>query len=149
MTAELGSGLYFGAQPVINVFVLAAVAEPPSFEFGGVAPAETLAYPYARDDPGAHPHSYVTEFNLVFDVLPTDLRSYLSRCLRAASTAGDSMAWLGFEGSFGFDDILSDADAPQIYGVCAPGGEPVVATDLDALKTPEWRSIISSFRSQL
>ena len=54
------------------------------------------------------------------------------------------MVWLGFEGSFHFDNLLTEAVAPQVYGVCAPGGEPVVATDLPTLATPDWRLVIAA-----
>lgn len=149
MVADLALGLRFAAQPVVSVFVPGSLAAPPDFVFGGAAPAEVQTYPLERDDPGSFPYACVTEFDLVFDDLPADLHAYLAHCLRVACAAGDSVVWLGFEGSFHFDDILTDAIAPQIYGVCAPGVEPVVAPDLDTLKTPAWRSVIASFRSRL
>ncbi|MFC0508341.1 hypothetical protein [Micromonospora costi] len=149
MAADLASGLRFAAQPVVSVFVPGVPAVSPNFEFGGTAPAEVQTYSLERDDPGPFPYATVTEYDLVFDELPADLHGYLSHCLRAACAVADGVVWLGFEGSFHFDDILTEAIAPQIYGVCAPGVEPVVAADLDTLRTPEWRSVIGSFRRRL
>ncbi|MEU5724236.1 hypothetical protein ABZ783_20730 [Micromonospora sp. NPDC047738] len=121
---------------------------PPNFEFGGTAPAEVQTYLLERDDPDSFPYAWVTEYDLVFDELPADLDAYLVHCLGVACAAGDSVVWLGFEGSFHFDNVLTDAIAPQIYGVGAPGREPVVAPDLETLKTPAWRLIVRSFGSR-
>jgi hypothetical protein len=146
---ELGSGLYFGAQPVVSVFVPGAPEIRPIFEFDDVTPVEVQTYRLEREDPNSFPYPVVTEYDLVFDVLPADLHGYLRESLRAACAAADTVVWLGFEGSFWFSNILTEEIAPQIYGACAPGGEPVVAADLNTLRTAEWRSVISSYRGQL
>ncbi|MEU8285908.1 hypothetical protein AB0C01_16395 [Micromonospora sp. NPDC048905] len=145
MTAELASGLRFAAQPVVSVFVPGVPAEVPEFADGDVVPIEVLTYSLERDDP----YACVTEYDLVFDELPPLLHPYLAHCLRVACAAGDTVVWLGFEGSFDFDQLLIETLAPQVYGVCAPGGEPVVAKDLSVLRTPEWRAVIASHGSLL
>lgn len=149
MRSDLASGLYLGAQPLVSVFVVGTPATPPNFEIGGVVPAQVRTYQLERDDPEVFPYACVTTYDLVFDELPTDLQSYLRGCLRAACAAGNAVAWLGFEGSFHFGNILTAAIAPQIYGVCAPGREPAVVPDLEALKTPGWRSTVTGLREHL
>jgi hypothetical protein len=149
VAADLGSGLRFAAQPVVSVFVPGRPSPPPDFTSGGTAPAEVQTYLLERDDPGWFPHPVVTEYDLVFDELPADLHGYLEHCLRVASAAAGTVAWLGFEGSFHFDDILRDVSAPQTYGLGAPGTEPVVAPDLDALRTPQWAAVVRTFRDRL
>ncbi|MGC4876489.1 hypothetical protein ACLQ26_09550 [Micromonospora sp. DT43] len=149
MAADLASGLRFAAQPVVSVFVPGTPAVSPNFVFGGTAPAEVQRYSLEREEPDSFPYACVTEYDLIFDELPTDLDGYLRACLSAAALAGGSVVWLGFEGSFHFDNILTETVAPQVYGVGAPGVEPVVAPDLATLKTLEWRSVVTSFRSRL
>ncbi|MEU8220320.1 hypothetical protein AB0C47_31630 [Micromonospora taraxaci] len=149
MASDLASGLRFAAQPVVSVFVPGTPAVSPNFVFGGTAPAEVQTYSLEREDPGAFPHASVTEFDLVFDELPADLGGYLKDCLRAACSASGRVVWMAFEGSFHFDHILTEAIAPQVYGICAPGDDPVVVPDLETLKTPHWRSVVASYRSRL
>jgi hypothetical protein len=149
VAAELAAGLRFAAQPVISVFVPGRPSSPPDFTSGGTTPAEVQTYPLERDGPGWFPYPVVTEYDLVFDELPAGLHDYLAHCLRVASAAGGTVVWLGFEGSFHFDDILGDASAPQTYGLAAPGTDPVVAPDLDALRSPQWRAVVRSFRDRL
>ena len=144
MTADLAVGLQWAGQPIISIYVPGKPATPPDFVFGGVAPAAVMTFPLEGDS-----RIHVTNYDLVFDELPTDLCSYIGECLRAASAAGDTVAWAQFEGSFGIDEQLSDEDAPQIYGACAPGGEPAVAPDPESRRSPAWLSVIRSFRSQL
>lgn len=144
MFADLAAGLRFAAQPAVSVFVPGAPAGVPGFVAGGAAPLEVNTYLLERGDP----YACVTEYDLVFDELPPDLHSYLAHCLRVVYAAGGTVVSLGFEGSFHLDHILSEAVAPQVYGVCAPGGEPVVAKDLAILRTPEWRVVITSHGSR-
>ncbi|MGW5560015.1 hypothetical protein ACWER9_22675 [Micromonospora sp. NPDC003944] len=145
MTADLASGLRFAAQPVVSVFVPGVPARVPEFAGDGVVPLAVQTYSLERDDP----YACVTEYDLVFDELPPDLHRYLAHCLRVACAVGETVVWLGFEGSFHFDHLLSEAAAPQVYGVCAPGGEPVVAPDLRTLRTPQWRLVVTSHGSRL
>ncbi|MFG1895501.1 hypothetical protein ACGFIP_15925 [Micromonospora zamorensis] len=149
MAGDLASGLRFAAQPVVSVFVPGTPAVSPNFVYGGTAPTEVQTYSLEQEEPGSFRYACVTEFDLVFDELPADLGGYLQACLSAACSASANVVWLGFEGSFHFDDILTEAVAPQVYGVCAPGDDPVVAPDLATLRTPEWRSVVASFRSRL
>jgi hypothetical protein len=149
VTADLASALRFAARPVISVFVPGSQPSPPDFTSGGTAPVEVQTYLLERDDPGWFPHPVVTEYDLVFDELPADLHAYLAHCLRVGCAAGGTVVWLGFEGSFHFDHVLTDVSAPQTYGVGAPGVDPVAAPDLPALRTPGWRAVIRSFRDRL
>jgi hypothetical protein len=148
--SDIAEALCFTSQPIVSVFVPGNLGGSTlNVEFDGVAPAEVRSFVLEREDPNWFPYSHVTEYELVFEELPGDLHSYLGRCLLAASNATGTVVWLGFEGSFHFDNLFTNDVASQIYGVCAPGGEPVVATDLETLKTAAWRSVISSFRDQI
>ncbi|GAB4102226.1 hypothetical protein GCM10028790_12440 [Micromonospora taraxaci] len=150
MASDLASGLRFAAQPVVSVFVPGTPVVSPNFVFGGTTPAEVRTYSLEQDDPpGSFPCARVTEFDLVFDVLPADLGHYLEDCLKVACSASASVVWMAFEGSFHFDHILTEAIAPQVYGICAPGDDPVIVPDLETLKTPHWRSVVASYRSRL
>ncbi|MET8359660.1 hypothetical protein [Micromonospora sp. NPDC005171] len=145
MTADLASGLRFAAQPVVSVFVPGVPARVPEFADGDVVPVAVQAYSLERDDR----YACVTEYDVVFDELPPLLHRYLTHCLRVACAAGETVVWLGFEGSFHFDQLLTEANAPQVYGVCAPGGEPVVTPDLRTLATPQWRLLVAAHRGLL
>ncbi|GAA4985222.1 hypothetical protein GCM10023334_115970 [Nonomuraea thailandensis] len=49
------------------------------------------------------------------------------------------VAWLGFEGSFHFDHLLTADGAHQIYGVCSGGGPPELALEDEERRGERWR----------
>ena len=63
------------------------------------------------------------EYDLQFRDQPEDLPQVLTQVLNATSRTGCRVAWLAFEGSFHFDELLTDKVADQIYGVYAAGAK--------------------------
>lgn len=59
------------------------------------------------------------------------------------------MAWAAFEGTFHYDQLLTERVAHQVYGYCVTGAEPVVEWDTAALRSDEWRLGIGEARAAL
>ncbi|MFF3329472.1 hypothetical protein ACFYWX_07890 [Streptomyces sp. NPDC002888] len=59
------------------------------------------------------------------------------------------MAWAAFEGTFHYDELLTDQVAHQVYGYRTTGAEPVVEWDTAALRGEEWRHRIAEARAAL
>ena len=72
---------------------------------------------------------------------------FLRECLRKVSAHAEGIAWLTFEGAFGFDHLFTDDIADQIYGYCVTGDEPVVVWDLEIMKSDRWKREIREVRS--
>lgn len=62
---------------------------------------------------------------------------------------GGGVAWAAFEGSFRYDELLSERVAHQVYGYCVSGAEPVVEWDIAVLRSDEWRLGIAEVRAAL
>ncbi|MET8246341.1 hypothetical protein ABZV31_19115 [Streptomyces sp. NPDC005202] len=60
-----------------------------------------------------------------------------------------AVGWAAFEGTFHYDELLSDVVAHQVYGYCTTGIEPVVEWDTVALRGEEWRHRIAEVRAAL
>ncbi|MCX5195673.1 hypothetical protein OOK31_17470 [Streptomyces sp. NBC_00249] len=137
-------------EAVISLFAAAPSAEPSdlAFDISGCTPDRIDTY-HLEDVEEVLTGLQVVEYDLAFDVLPAELGPYLEQCLQQVCARGARVAWLGFEGSFHFDHLLTEDTAQMLYGVAASGEPTVLALD-DALRTgPEWPKILAVYRSKL
>ncbi|MFI8203799.1 hypothetical protein [Streptomyces sp. NPDC085937] len=147
---SISEGLKWSGPTVVILFTLGkseAVMSERSFEIAGTRPDRVDTFRMV-DDPHKRPAT-VWEYDLTFEDDSHDLVPYLEQCLRTASAESRGIAWLMFEGVFHFDDLFQDDIADQIYGYCAPGGEPAVTWDHDVMRSDEWKEGIQTVRSVL
>ena len=100
-----------------------------------------LAAPVGASQPGAVrtydledaddrlPSLSFVEYDLTYNAPPPDLELVVRGWLRAAISAGASLAWFAFEGSFDFEHLLTPDIADQIYAVATPDDESLALVD--------------------
>jgi hypothetical protein len=139
-----------GSGYTVSVFVVTGSPAPPPLRFETEAVRPSSVWTYPLEDEGRVLGGLRTyEYDLSFEELPRELRSYLEDCLRQACDGGATLAWLAFEGSFSFEYILTDEVADQIYGVCATSRGPVVALDDATRESASWKAELGEFRKSL
>ncbi|MFI6994067.1 hypothetical protein [Nonomuraea wenchangensis] len=52
------------------------------------------------------------------------------------------VAWLGFEGAFNFNDLLTPDTAHLVYGVCASGSPVELALEVEERAGERWREVL-------
>lgn len=136
-----------GVDFMVSVFVVTDSPAPLAldFETGNIRPPSVRTY-VLEDEDRALGGLQTYEYDLRFDALPQELKSYLGECLRQACSGGARFAWLAFEGSFDFGYILAEEMADQIYGMCVAGREPVVILDDLTLGSSVWKDELSRLR---
>ncbi|MFE2872137.1 hypothetical protein [Embleya sp. NPDC059259] len=95
------------------------------------------------------PGLVVVECDLTYERLPADLAALLTGILEQACADGAVLAWLGFEGSFHFEHLLTADIADQIYGVCSNDLGPRLAPTRAVRRDEHWRTTISTYREIL
>lgn len=83
------------------------------------------------------PRLSFVEYDLTYDDPPSDLDLVVRGWLQAAVSAGASLAWFGFEGSFDLEHLLSPEVADQVYAVATAEGEEL-ALDDERREGPDW-----------
>ncbi|MDP4507611.1 hypothetical protein [Nonomuraea turcica] len=134
--------MWDGVRCMISVFVVHTGETAPALDFhaGQVVPRQVRVY-QLEDEDDRLPGRRVTEYDLIFDEVPGELAGYLNVCLRRACEAGP-VAWLGFEGSFHFDHLLTPEIVAQIYGVCTAGAPVELALEEEERTRPRWREVL-------
>lgn len=85
---------------------------------------------YDLEDPdGLLPNLSCVEYDLTYKDPPPDLELAVCGWLRAAMSAGASIAWFAFEGSFDFEHLLTPDVADQVYAVATPEGMTLALED--------------------
>ncbi|MFE2410516.1 hypothetical protein ACFXDE_19455 [Kitasatospora sp. NPDC059408] len=137
-------------EAVISLFAAAPSAEPfdLTFDVDGCSPDQISTY-HLEDDEHVLTGLQVVEYDLSFSALPTPLGPYLEACLEQVCAQGARVAWLGFEGSFHYDHLLTGSVARMLYGVAAQGLPTVLVLDDDLRVGPAWPKILDSYRSKL
>lgn len=103
---------------------------PPSYRQPMNATQPTAIRTYVLEDPyDLLPGRRCQEYDLVFDRIPPDVEFLITSWIEAVITAGADFGWFAFEGSFNFNNILTEDVAQQIFAV-----EPAKASNLP-LKT--------------
>ncbi|MGA9762510.1 MAG: hypothetical protein WBQ14_08815 [Gaiellaceae bacterium] len=118
------------------------------FTVNGVTPQRTRSFLLEDEDcvlRGAHTYVY----DLDFEQLPSELDSYLAEVLRRTCEAGANVSWMAFESTFSYEYILADEFADQIYGVCLPGRDPLLALKDAELKSIEWKKQLKTIRESV
>ncbi|MER7848156.1 hypothetical protein ABTZ03_29910 [Kitasatospora sp. NPDC096077] len=135
---------------VISLFAAAPFAEPAdlTFDIDGCSPDRIARY-HLEGDEGVLSGLQVVEYDLSFGALPTRLGPYLEACLEQVCERGARVAWLGFEGSFHYDHLLTGSVARMLYGVAAQGRPAVVVLDDDERTGSAWPKTLDSYRSEL
>ncbi|WP_127476384.1 hypothetical protein [Microbacterium sulfonylureivorans] len=90
----------------------------------------------------------VREYDLRFNELPPDLTGLVSAWLESAIGGGAEVAWFGFEGSFSYEDLLSDDIASSIFAVASRSGI-YLALDDDFRSSSEWVERLGEIRREL
>lgn len=138
-----------GSEAMISLYLLTDRDSPPELDFSTESCSPDEVRPFTlEDEDGVIGQLNLFTYDLVFTVLPPEAPAYLDEVLRRASEAG-RMAWLGFEGHFHFDHLMTDDVASQIYGVCRNGGTPHVVLDQRELVDAAWIETIRRHRRML
>ncbi|MGW4898197.1 hypothetical protein ACWEQL_39040 [Kitasatospora sp. NPDC004240] len=135
----------------VNVFVAGAGNTPlpaGAFHLAGLVPDEVLPFPLLGQ-PAAIARLGLISYDLDFEDITLDLRGYTGAALRRVCADGPAVAWAAFEGSFHYDELLTDQVAHQVYGLCVSGGDPVVEWDTVGLRTAGWRRRVAGARAAL
>ncbi|MGQ4363840.1 hypothetical protein [Streptomyces sp. SAS_272] len=135
----------------MNVFVIGSGNTPlaqEAFHLSGMVPDALLPFPLLGQ-PEAIERLGLVSYDIDFDDVSLDVREYTRAVLQRVCADTRSVAWAAFEGSFHYDELLTDEVAHQVYGSCMTGAEPVVEWDAEALRGDEWRHRIAEARAAL
>jgi len=132
--------IMFAAFPAGRVVSLQA---PP----GAQLPDRIKVFPL-MDEQDLLPGREVVEYDVVFLEMPRDPEGVVSAWLEVSLEAGAEFSWFAYEGSFSYDEVLTESIATCVYGVAAAG---VMATALDdELRDGDrWREQVVSLRRRL
>ncbi|KRD22886.1 MULTISPECIES: hypothetical protein [unclassified Streptomyces] len=151
MAGEMRDLLCWRGPVSVNVFVLGSGNTPLSeeaFHLVGMVPDALLPFPLLGQ-PEAVERLGLVSYDIDFDDVSLDLRAYTRAVLQRVCADTRSVAWAAFEGSFHYDELLTDRVAHQVYGYCTTGVEPVVEWDTAALRGEDWRRRIADARAAL
>jgi hypothetical protein len=151
MAGEIRDLLCWRGPVSVNVFVIGAGNTPlpeKAFHLAGMVPDAFLPFPLLEQPEAIEPLGLVS-YDMDFDDTSLDLREYTRAVLRRVCADTRAVAWAAFEGTFHYDELLTDQVAHQVYGYCATGTEPVVEWDTAALRGEEWRQRIAEARAAL
>ncbi len=147
---DVRAGIQWRSQPEICVFVATREAPPAAVDFSGLDPPPETSPAYPLEDAeGLLPGWSVTELDLRFAEIPEPLARYLRDVLRTARDTTGGVVWLGFEGSFHFEHVLTPDVATSVYGVCAPGMPPQVAITRLELESEQWAAAVAAVRERV
>ncbi|WP_406359381.1 hypothetical protein OID55_41140 [Streptomyces sp. NBC_00715] len=147
---EIEEAVCWSGPAVIILFTLGVSEswlQEDDFTVAAMRPDRVKRYPLGPDPEGQR--GIVQEYDLTFDNIDRDVVPYLRECLQKASTKAEGIAWLGFEGSFHYDNLFTDEVADKIYGYCVPDGAPAAIWDDETLKSDRWKHEIAEVRSVL
>lgn len=147
---EIEEAVCWSGPAVIILFTLGVSEswlQEDEFTVAAMRPDGVKRYPLGPDPEGQR--GVVQEYDLTFDNIDRDVVPYLRECLQKASTKAEGIAWLGFEGSFHYDNLFTDEVADMIYGYCVPDGAPAAIWDDETLKSDRWKHEIAEVRSVL
>lgn len=151
MSGEVQEFLCWRGPASVNAFVVGAGNTPlpgESFRLAGLVPDAVLPFPLT-DLPEAIERLGLVSYDLDFDDTSLDLRAYTRAALRRVCEGTWAVAWAASEGSFHYDELLTDEVARQVYGYCVSGTEPVVEWDTATLRSEEWKHRIAGVRTAL
>jgi hypothetical protein len=120
-----------------------------SFESGDISPVKAVKPFVLEDEAQILGGRTLVYYEVKLRAIPTDLQNYLQFCIRQAFQRRAVFLWFAFDGAFDFDHILTDDVANQIYCVVGPDEVFMAALNDSLLLSDEWKSIISSKRSEL
>jgi hypothetical protein len=126
-----------GSGATISLFLVTEASTPPALDADfKIQPPRSRTY-HLEDEGARLPGRNVFEYDFVFSGLPPDYESTFCGLLDSARRAGALVAWLGFEGSFDFEFLLSPEIANQVYGLVDSEG--VAIADDATLHSADWR----------
>ncbi|WP_128092276.1 hypothetical protein [Streptomyces resistomycificus] len=135
----------------MNVFVLGAGSTPlpkEAFHLAGLVPDNVLPY-VLMEPPQDIARLGLISYDLDFDDTSLDLRRFTREALRRVCEGRRAVAWAAFEGSFHYEELLTDQVAQQVYGYCVSGTEPTAEWDIATLRSEAWRFRVSEARAAL
>ncbi|MFD3924952.1 hypothetical protein [Streptomyces sp. NPDC058614] len=119
-----------------------------AFHLAGLIPDTVLSIAL-MDPPEAIARLGLISYDLDFEDISLDLRAFTRAALRRVCEGTRAVARAAFEGSFHYEELLTDQVAQQVYGYCVSGTEPVAEWELATLRGEEWRSCVSEVRAAL
>ncbi|GAB3698133.1 hypothetical protein GCM10027589_59570 [Actinocorallia lasiicapitis] len=139
-----------GVAPMISCWLVARVPSAPELDFsiGTDSPESVSIFEMSRDVPMPEDIG-IFEYDLRFESLPDSLEGYLREILLRAVRVNGIVAWLGFEGSFHYDHLLTDDIAPQVYGLCSASTDPLLAVHEVMRNGDSWRDTMRLYREEL
>jgi len=139
--------LSWGGNPMVSLFLVSDGPEKPDLDLGSLNRSVNRVRTYDLEDEVLTAGGLKTfEYDIEFSQLPEDLPEALRNVLLAPPEAAVRVAWLGFEGSFSFDHLLTEDVAEQIYGLRVPGEAPLLRLDGKARAQPRWKSEVGRTR---
>ncbi|MEU9225875.1 hypothetical protein AB0D40_16080 [Streptomyces massasporeus] len=150
MAGEMRDLLCWRGPASVNVFVIGSGNTPlpeEAFRLARIVPDALLPFPLL-EQPEAIERLGLVSYDIDFDDVSLDLREYTRAVLQRLCDTR-SVAWAAFEGSFHYDELLTDQVAHQVYGYCMAGAEAVVEWDTTALRGEEWRLRVAEARAAL
>ncbi len=135
-----------GSGAELIVFAVWPQEPPPGardLAVGSALPLRVRAYDL--EAPDGTISGNVQEIDLRFDDVPDDLEQIVTGALHRLVGAGATVAWFGFEASFGFDHLLCEHVAPQVYAV-ADSTRTALALDDGRRRSPAWATEVVTFR---
>lgn len=138
-----------GTAAVVSMFVISGAAELPDVGMAHAGSVPTKVRRYRLEDDREPATVYpVHEFDAWLAEPPKALAEYLESCLMEALWSGGMVAWLGFEGTFHFEHLLTDEIAAHVYGVADVTGVSVALFGADR-GSIGWRERVRACRSTL
>lgn len=145
----LRDALQWSGKPVISLFVVAPKGASRQIDVTGLEGVTSVRRYALEDESRVLGDMETYEYDLTMEALPDSMEGVLEELLRRACRAGGRVAWLGLEGSFDFQHILTADVAEQIYGVCVDETELEVALDNEARTASAWREQLAAARRAL
>ncbi|MFI6965790.1 hypothetical protein [Streptomyces sp. NPDC050255] len=148
---EVQEALCWAGPAQVTAFVIGAGNEPlppDAFALAGLTPDKV--YPFKLgDQPEAIAPLGLLSYDLTFNDITLDLRTYTAEVLRKLCEAKRAVAWAGFEGSFHYDHLLTEHIASSVYGHCVSGHEPTTSWDMPTLRSAAWKTGVAQTRATL
>ncbi len=135
-----------GSGAELIVFAVWTQEPPPvaqDLAVGSARPVRVRAYDLEAPDDALS--GTVQEIDLRFAEVPDDLEQIVTGALHGLVGAGATVAWFGFETSFGFDHLLCEHVAPQVYAVADSTRTPLARGDVRR-RSPAWATEVGTFR---
>lgn len=126
MVGDIREILCWRGPASVNVFVLGTGDTPlprAAFHLAGLVPDAVLPFPL-MEPPEAIARLGLISYDLDFEDVSVDFRAFTRAALRRVCESTPAVAWAALEGTFSYEELLTDQVARQVYGYCVSGPRP-------------------------